>query len=93
MCGGPADLSLLDENRLREVDELFVGRGAIDKSENGEPPGAFERRQRSRVARLDAGRTIMDRGSHRGGHAYRHVEGSREAAVAPDFAVTALAPL
>src|SRR3984957_4031692 len=38
--------SLLNENRLRQVDELFVCGGSIDKSKNGEPPGAFERTQR-----------------------------------------------
>src|ERR1700733_15540059 len=38
--------SVLNENRLRQVDELFVGGGSIDKSENGESPGALERTQR-----------------------------------------------
>src|ERR1700678_147161 len=41
-----ADLSVLNKNRLREVDELFVSGGSIDKRENGESPDAFERTQR-----------------------------------------------
>src|ERR1700729_3589192 len=38
--------SLLNQNRLRQVDELFVAGGSIDKSENGESRDAFERTQR-----------------------------------------------
>src|ERR1700722_8037409 len=38
--------SLLNQNRLRQVDELFVAGGSIDKSENGESTDAFERTQR-----------------------------------------------
>jgi hypothetical protein len=38
--------SLLNQNRLRQVDELFVAGGSIDKGENGKSPDAFERTQR-----------------------------------------------
>src|ERR1700690_2012841 len=38
--------SALNENRLRQVDELFVRCASIDKSENGESPGALERTKR-----------------------------------------------